>query len=148
MPSVPLTSARPSLAVSVTGSMPASASASAAGRRRPSRSCTSPSPISASAQWASGARSPLAPSEPCSGTTGVTPAFSSAAIVSATSGRAPVRPVASVRRRRKSIARTTSRSTGGPMPAACERTSERWSSSRRSGGMRVVASEPKPVETP
>ena len=33
------------------------------------RSATSPSPISTSAQWASGARSPLAPSEPCSGTT-------------------------------------------------------------------------------
>ena len=118
------------------------------GRSRPAASATSPSPISASAQWASGARSPLAPSEPCSGTTGVTPALRSAAIVSATSGRAPERPIASVRARRKIIARTTSRSTGSPMPAACERTSARWSSSRRSGGMRVVASEPKPVETP
>ena len=52
------------------------------------------------------------------------------------------------RARRSIIARTTSRSTGGPMPAACERTSARCSSSRRSGGIRVVASEPNPVETP
>ena len=69
MPSVPLMSARPSLARSASGSSPASRA-----RRRPRRVAvgvaTSPSPISASAQWASGARSPLAPSEPCSGTTG------------------------------------------------------------------------------
>ena len=66
------------------------ASAAAAGddvARR--RSTTSPSPISASAQWASGARSPLAPSEPCSRTTGVMPALSSASCRSTSSGRAP-----------------------------------------------------------
>ena len=34
------------------------------------------------------------------------------------------------------------------MPAACERISARWSSSRRSGGIHVPASEPKPVDTP
>ena len=51
---MPLISARPSFARSVSGSIPASASASAAGRRRPSASLTSPSPISASAQCASG----------------------------------------------------------------------------------------------
>ena len=84
IPSVPLISARPSLAISVTGSMPASASACAAGTGVPPGSATSPSPISTSAQCASGARSPLAPSEPCSGTTGVIPALSSASIVSAT----------------------------------------------------------------
>ena len=43
-------------------------------RRRPaprrSRPSTSPSPISASAMWLSGARSPLAPTLPCSGTSG------------------------------------------------------------------------------
>ena len=62
------------------------------GRRtaaRRSASSTSPSPISASAQCASGARSPLAPSEPCSGTTGSSPASSIASIVSASTGRAP-----------------------------------------------------------
>jgi hypothetical protein len=46
------------------------------------------------------------------------------------------------------IARTTSVSTGGPMPAAWERISARCSSSRRSAGIRVCTSEPNPVETP
>ena len=39
----------------------------------------------------------------------------------------PVRPVASVEMRSSMRARTTSRSTSGPEPAACERTSERCS---------------------
>ena len=89
MPSVPLISARPSLAVSVNGSIPLAASASAVARRSLRRANTSPSPIRASPQCASGARSPLAPSEPCSGTTGVSPAFSMTRIASATSGRVP-----------------------------------------------------------
>ena len=97
IPSVPLISASPSFGPSVSGSMPAT-----------SPSITSPSPISTSAQWASGARSPLAPSEPNSGTRGVIPALSSARIASATSGRAPEQPIASVRARSSIIARTTS----------------------------------------
>ena len=60
----------------------------------------------------------------------------------------PVRPVASVEMRSSIRARTTSRSTSGPEPAACERTSERWSWWRFSTGMCLVASAPKPVETP
>ena len=46
------------------------------------------------------------------------------------------------------MARTTSRSTGGPNPAACERTTECWSWLRRSGGMLVPARAPNPVEMP
>ncbi len=145
---MPLISASPSFGPSTGGSIPASASAAAAGAGRPSEPSTSPSPIIARAQWASGARSPLAPSEPCSGTTGSSPAASIASIVSASSGRAPERPIASERARRKSIARTTSRSTGGPMPAACERIRARCSSARRSAGIAVWAREPNPVETP
>ena len=76
MPSVPLISASPSLASSSTGDRPASLSATAAGRRTPWRSVTSPSPISASAQCDSGARSPEQPSEPYSCTTGVMPCVS------------------------------------------------------------------------
>ena len=68
---------------------------------------------------------------------------------SATTGRAPEQPIASVRARSSIIARTTSRSTGGPIPAACERISARCSSARALGGdVRSFASEPKPVETP
>ena len=88
MPSVPLMSARPSLARRVTGSMPAAASASPSAES-PARSHTSPSPIRARAPWARGARSPLAPSEPCSRTTGVIPALSRARCRSTTLGPDP-----------------------------------------------------------
>ena len=76
------------------------------------------------------------------------PADSSPAISSAVSRRMPVCPVASVESRSSISARTTSRSTSGPDPAACERTSDRCSCSRISAGMWRVASAPKPVEMP
>ena len=104
--------------------------------------------MSASAQWASGARSPEQPSEPYSCTTGVMPASSIAAYACAAAGRTPVRPVARVDSRSSISARTTSRSTSGPEPAACERTRLRCSCARRSTGMCWVASAPKPVEMP
>ena len=81
IPSVPLIRARPSFSARVTGAMPAAASAAAAGTSAPSRTRTGPSPITASAQCASGARSPEQPSEPYSWTTGVIPALSIAAYV-------------------------------------------------------------------
>ncbi len=148
MPSVPLSSASPSFSRSSTGAMPCSARSSAAGRSSPSGPSASPSPISVSAQCESGARSPEQPSDPYSCTTGVIPALRIAAIVSTTRGRTPVRPDATVFSRRNIRARTTSRSTRGPMPAACERTMLRWSCARRSGLMCRTASAPKPVETP
>ena len=69
-------------------------------------------------------------------------------MVWATTGRAPVRPLASVFSRSSMRARTTSRSTGAPMPAACERMSDRWSWTRSSAGMWRLASAPNPVEMP
>ena len=63
---VPLMSESPSFACSRTGVRPAAASASAPGIRAPSRNA-SPSPTSGSARWASGARSPLAPTDPRAG---------------------------------------------------------------------------------
>ncbi len=53
-----------------------------------------------------------------------------------------------VRARSSIIARTTSRSTGGPMPAAWERMRACWSSDLRSGAIRVLANRPNPVDTP
>ena len=93
MPSVPLISARPSFAVSTGGSMPASASASAAGRRLPSAS----QHLALADQRERGVRErrEVAATRPASrarGTTGVMPALSSASIVSATTGRAPEKP--------------------------------------------------------
>ena len=76
------------------------------------------------------------------------PADSIAASAWAVSGRTPVCPVASVERRSSISARTTSRSTSGPEPAACERTNDRCSWARISVGMCRVASAPKPVEMP
>ncbi|CAM5397782.1 hypothetical protein SFUMM280S_02524 [Streptomyces fumanus] len=69
-------------------------------------------------------------------------------MVHATSGRTPVRPEQTVFSRRNISARTTSRSTRGPIPAACERTMLRWSCARSSGLMCRVARAPKPVLTP
>ena len=46
------------------------------------------------------------------------------------------------------VARTTSRSTSGPEPAAWLRTRLRCSCARFAAGMLVVASAPKPVEMP
>ena len=74
---VPLMRARPSFGPSTTGARPAARNASAPGRRPPSR-IASPSPTSTSEMCASGARSPLAPTDPREGTTGCTRAFSSA----------------------------------------------------------------------
>ena len=56
--------------------------------------------------------------------------------------------MARLRARSSTIARTTSRSTSGPIPAACERMSAVCSSAERSAGMTVLASAPNPVETP
>ena len=148
IPSVPLISARPSLARSTSGARPASASAVAPSTSEPSGRRASPSPSSTRAADASGARSPLAPSEPCSRTSGVIPALSRASIVSTTSARAPEKPIARLRARSSTIARTTSRSTSGPIPAACERTSAVCSSAERSAGITVLASAPNPVDTP
>ena len=61
---------------------------------------------------------------------------------------APDRPIARLRARNSSIARTTSRSTGSPIPAAWERMRATCSSLVRSGGITVSASEPNPVVTP
>ena len=63
---VPLSSASPSLGWSSSGSRPRSRNATSAGTTWPLTS-TWPRPMSGSARWASGARSPDAPTEPCSG---------------------------------------------------------------------------------
>ena len=62
-------------------------------------------------------------------------------------GRTPVWPVASVCSRSSIIARTTSRSTSAPVPAACERIRRALQlGARARWGCGVVASAPKPVE--
>ena len=144
---VPLISASPSLAPSTSGSSPTRRSASAPGSSSPPTSA-SPSPTSGSARCASGARSPLAPSEPRDGTRGCTPAASSASSSSTVSRRTPDAPVASALARSSMAARTTSVGNGSPTPQAWLRS--RLSCSRATSSCAIATStnRPKPVFTP
>ena len=106
---VPLMSASPSFGRERRPARrPARASAS---RRRARRGVVAdgraaPSPISTSARCASGARSPLAPTDPRDGTHGCTPALSSASSASSVSRRMPEKPFASTLARSAISART------------------------------------------
>ena len=139
--------ASPSLALSATGARPARASASRPGRTSPAR-LASPSPISTSPRWASGARSPDEPTEPLLGMTGVTPRSSSASTSSTSSARTPEWPRRSELASSSSIPRTTSSGSGGPEPTACERSRLTWSCAASDAAIRTFSSRPKPVVTP
>ena len=144
---VPLTSDNPSFACSTIGSSPTADSASPPGSSCPSTQA-SPSPTSGSARCASGARSPLAPTEPRLGTTGSTPRFRHSISSSTSSTRAPELPFASVFARRSIAARTTSGGYGSPTPHAWLRRRRSWSSSVCSAGMDCDTNRPKPVLMP
>ena len=109
--------ANPSFGANANGARPAASSAWRAGPVPPSLR-TSPSPIKASAMWLSGARSPLAPTLPCSGTIGTTPALSNATRASTSSGRTPLVGRRSTLARSNMTARTTGAGSGAPTPAA------------------------------
>ena len=111
---VPLMSARPSLGPSRTGESPA-----AGERVRRPATCRSPSharpsPTSTRARCASGARSPLAPTDPRDGTTGCTPRFSASSSASSVSTRMPEKPRARTFARSAIIARTVRTGSGSP----------------------------------
>ncbi len=144
---VPLSSARPSFGPSASGARPASARATSEGRRRPSKK-TSPTPIIAAAMWASGARSPDAPTDPCTGTTGVTPRASIVCKRATVSRCTPEAPWARLPSFRAIISRTIGVGVASPTPAACESTMLRCSLARSASAMRTLASLPKPVFTP
>ena len=114
---MPLSSARPSLAPSVTGSRPCETKATLAGTR-PCGVKHSPTPIITAVMCDSGARSPDAPTEPCAGTTGMT-SFASIASSSATvSGRTPDAPCARLASFSAIISRAIATGIGSPTPAA------------------------------
>ena len=79
---MPLSSASPSFGPSATGARPACGERLRGGQAALVGVKASPTPIIAAVMWASGARSPDAPTEPCAGTTGMTP-FASMASSSA-----------------------------------------------------------------
>ncbi len=97
---------------------------------------------------ASGARSPLAPSDPLAGTRGVTPAFSMSTSVCAMSGRTPEWPRANMFARMVIMARTISCARGWPTPTTHRTTRLRESCRASAGLIWRLASEPKPVLTP
>src|SRR5512132_2402350 len=144
---VPLTSESPSFASSSIGSSPTAASA-AAPSSRVSSTEASPSPTSGSARCASGARSPLAPTDPRLGTCGKTPRFRHSIKRSTVCGRAPEKPFASAFARRSIAALTTSSGYGSPTPQAWLRSSRSCSSPASSSGMERETKRPKPVLMP
>ena len=144
---VPLISASPSLGPSVTGVRPACARASAAVMRVPP-SIASPSPIIVSAMCASGARSPEAPTEPCTGTTGVTPCEIMPSRSAQMSHRTPEAPRPSDRSFRAIINRTVSGSSTSPTPQQWDRIRLRCKVAVSAAGILTEASLPKPVLTP
>jgi len=144
---VPLSTARPSLAWNVTGAIPASRSASPPGSTRPLYRA-SPSPMSTSARWADGARSPLAPTDPFSGITGRMSRASMLSRVSTTTGRTPENPLAITLARISIAARVSSGLSDRPVPAAWDRIRLACSASSWSTLIRTWLSLPKPVVIP
>ena len=116
---VPLISARPSFGPSAIGVSPAWASASAPGRVAPAKSA-SPAPIITAAIWASGARSPLAPTEPWAGMTGVTPRASIPSISSTISQRTPEAPRPRLSSLSAIISRVMLAGQASPTPQQCD----------------------------
>ena len=97
---------------------------------------------------ASGARSPLAPTDPWHGTTGVTPRSSIATMRSSVSGFTPEWPAESEFARSAPAARTSGTASGSPVPAAWLRTKFSCSATASAGATDTFASRPKPVVTP
>ncbi len=108
----------------------------------------SPSPIRTSDRCASGARSPLAPTDPRLGTRGCTRRLSSSISRSSVLRLMPENPLASTLARSAIDARTERSGNGSPTPAAWLRRRFSCSAPSASRGIRVSASAPKPVLMP
>ena len=78
---------------------------------------TSPSPIKAKLMCESGARSPLAPTDPFAGMQGTIPAFKHLISDSITTGRTPENPRAKLAAFKSMTIRTIASSNSGPEPA-------------------------------
>ena len=145
---VPLSSARPSLASSVER-LEADLAQRDERRHDCPPSSTWPRPMSGSARWASGARSPDAPTVPCSGTTGWMPR--------AEERRAAGRRAAAGSRcgRARACSPGAGASPGRPRAGTARRRPRRGSSGGSPGAARAspgaierVARSPNPVVTP
>ena len=108
----------------------------------------SPRPISKSPTWAAGAKSPLAPTDPFSGTTGVAPWFKKVTRYRSVSMRTPPYPRDRSWIRKAIMARTTSSGRGFPTPAAWLMRMFSWSFCVSFLDMVRLQSAPKPVVMP
>ena len=144
---VPLISAKPSFGPNTTGVKPALARASAPGMVAPSYTA-SPAPIMTAAIWASGARSPDAPTDPCDGITGTTPFSSIPSIRSIISQRTPDAPRPSDSSFNAIINRVVGTSSASPTPQQWLRIRLRCRVSVSFDAILTDASLPKPVLTP
>ena len=127
--------------------MPCARKTSALGMRAPSTT-HSPRPMRARARCESGARSPLEPTLPCDGTTGMMFALIMAINASSVELRTPECPFARAFTRNIIIARTISGGSSGPIPAACEMRRFSCSACTSAGGITTLANSPKPVVSP
>ncbi len=107
-----------------------------------------PSPMSAMAIWASGARSPDAPNDPILGTTGAFMEFTRSNIVSTTSGLIPDAPLANELALMAIILSVAIGAIGSPIPHAWLRTKFRCNNSNSSGAILTLERLPKPVFMP
>ncbi len=98
--------------------------------------------------WARGTKSPLAPTDPWLGTTGITFWFTNSTRSRITSGRMPEWPFMRALALRIIMAFTTSPEKGSPTPQLWLRIRLRWSSATLSREMDVSANLPKPVLMP
>ena len=144
---VPLIRASPSLGPSTTGVRPAARRASSPGMTCPCN-VASPAPIITAAICAKGARSPEAPTDPCTGITGSTPVASIPSISAQISQRTPEAPRPSDRSFNAIIRRTVAGSSASPTPQQCDRIRLRCRVWVSRGAILTEASLPKPVFTP
>ena len=98
--------------------------------------------------WASGARSPEAPTEPWAGITGSRSSAAMRSKVSMTCQRMPEAPRARLPILSAMIRRTKGAGRAGPVPAEWEAIRLTWRVERSPVAMRWRASLPKPVLTP
>ncbi len=97
---------------------------------------------------ASGARSPDAPTDPCTGSSGQMSRASRASSCSITSRRTPEAPRPSEAIFSAMVSRTMRFGVGSPTPQQCDRIRLRCKVAVSAGAMRFEASLPKPVLTP
>ena len=98
--------------------------------------------------WANGARSPEAPTDPCSGITGITPRSNTVPICSINSQRTPEAPRPKESNFRTIISLTMFSGNGSPTPQQCERMRFRCNELICSLGILVLANFPNPVLIP